>query len=109
MIKVNRVLLVDDCRDADFIEKAYGILPTHIAKTYDEAIALIKKGNWDIIMMDHDLGCYDSEGKELNGTHVLSFIEEHIQYKPTNFIMVSANPVGRKNMQVIIDKILNTI
>ena len=106
MINVTNVLLVDDCRDADFIEKAYGIRPTNVAKTYDEAIQIIQTKHFNIIMMDHDLGCFDKDGKEYNGTHVLTFIEPNPQYKPDDFIMVSANPVGRKNMQIIIDRIL---
>lgn len=100
-----KILLVDDLREIDFIKKKYGVEVTHVARSYSEAIHLITNFQWDVICMDHDLASYDEAGLEKTGVHVLNYIEENIQFAPKAFLIVSDNPVGRKNMAMVIDSI----
>lgn len=97
-----RVLLIDDVRNEDLIEFGYGIRPNAVVRTYDSAIAAIQEGNWDIVYLDHDLGESDIAK---TGYGIMNFIEANPHLKPGQIHIVSANPVGRKNMQIVIDRL----
>ena len=99
-----RVLLIDDTR----MEDAPNIL-RHvdlIARTYwTGRDALVKMGPWDLLLLDHDLHSYDDQGVEWTGYSIMCFLEEFPELKPGKIEIVSSNPVGRKRMQVVIDKL----
>lgn len=100
-----KTLLIDDLRDVDFVNKTWNVQVTDVARTFAEGINAIKAGNVDILLLDHDLGCYDEEGSELTGYKIIVFIESHPEYRPNQIVLVTSNPVGRAKMQVVIDKI----
>lgn len=99
-----KVLLIDDIRLPSYVKDAHGVGldgEWYIAKNYDEGIELLKQGGWDLLCLDHDLG----NEKEKTGYDIMCFIEENQQYKPIDICIVSANPVGAKRIQQVINKI----
>jgi hypothetical protein len=100
-----RTLLIDDLRVLD-VDK--------ICRTYEEGIfALGFDGPWDKLYLDHDLGdsYEDEEGihRELTGYSVMCWLERNPEFLPTEIEFVTANPVGRQNMQRVYTKILETL
>ena len=91
-----KTLLIDDMRNIDV---------TRVARTFDEGIEALKEGGWDTLFLDHDLASYDSEGKEKTGYDVMCWLEANPEHLPKSIKIVSSNPVGRRNMQVVIDKL----
>lgn len=101
-------ILIDDIRsiDADVI-----------CRTFETGINALKTlGPFGILYLDHDLGELDDDGRELfieidghrypkNGYGVVCFLENNRQFLPIEIKIVSSNPVGRRNMQVVIDKL----
>lgn len=83
------VLYVDDIR----IPKVWkeDVVKVTIARTYDEAIELLKNYKYDIIDLDHDLG------EEKTGYDVAKFIVEEQINIPIVYVH-TANPVGRMNI-----------
>ena len=91
-----RTLLIDDIRN---------LKADKIARTFEEGInALLYEGHWDLLLLDHDLGQKDG----LDGTGIMNWIEQNLEYKPSKIQLVTSNPVGRQRMQVIIDRIYGT-
>lgn len=99
-----RVLLIDDIREPSYIQYAYGVGVTDIAKTYDSGIQALIQGNWDLVLLDHDLADF-KDGVERTGYSIMCFLEENPQYLPKQIRIVSDNPVGRQRMQSIIYKL----
>lgn len=103
-----KTLLIDDIRNTDYIKVAYGIEVTHIARNFAAGINALKfEGPFDLLLLDHDLASFDEEGNELTGNTIMLFLEEHPEYLPKDIILVTANPVGRVNMQRIVNKLYN--
>ena len=93
-----KILAIDDVRD--FPDADY------IARTAKDGIrALREDGPWDLLHLDHDLASIGDDGRELNGYNILCWLEENPQYAPAEFHLVTANPVGRKNMEMVITNI----
>lgn len=105
-----RYLLIDDMRE---FGKQIPMPPegsewSH-ALTYDSALFELKIGGpWDVVYLDHDLG----EPEPNNGYSLLNWIEEQAQdettkqfFVPKKIILVTSNPVGRRKMQAILDKL----
>lgn len=79
-----------------------------IARTYDEAIMLMTKCDYDVVFLDHDLGDFTA-GKERTGYDVLMWIVEQKQAGqpvPTQYILLTANPIGRDRMAGVIERYL---
>jgi hypothetical protein len=92
-----KTLLIDDMRD---------IKADVIARTYNEGIKALKsQGPFDILYLDHDLASYDEYGREKTGYDIMCFLEVNLRYLPASIVVVSSNPVGRRNMEVVIDKL----
>lgn len=103
-----KTLLIDDMRaiDADVI-----------ARTFESGIHALKHlGPFETLYLDHDLGEVDEHGSEIpvevdgdlyppNGYGIMCFLEANPHYLPKAITIVSSNPVGRRNMQVVIDKL----
>jgi hypothetical protein len=90
-----RVLLIDDKRD---------LKANRVARNYHQGIVALKQEKWDLLLLDHDLGDFH-DGTEKTGYDIMLFLEEHPQYLPGKIEIVSSNPVGRRRMQVVIDKL----
>lgn len=85
-----RVLLIDDMRT---------LIADRIARTFDDGVDALKNaGPWNTLLLDHDLGSYTPEGEERTGYHVILFLEENPQYRPTKVRLVTSNSVGRDRM-----------
>jgi len=101
-------ILIDDIRsiDADVI-----------CRTFETGINALKTLDpFGILYLDHDLGQLDDDGNDLfcmidghpyraNGYGVVCFLENNPQFLPIEIRIVSSNPVGRKKMQAVIDKL----
>ena len=90
-------LLVDDKRDipADFV-----------ARDYWTAVKTIQQypGRFDVIYLDHDLGCYDADGREFTGFDFLKYITEFAQYIPNSIVVVTDNGSVRREMEYAVQR-----
>lgn len=80
-----------------------------IARTYDEAIQMLSKHMYTDIYLDHDIASYNKDGREQTGYDIVLFLVDrkmNNEYVPQNFHILSANPVGRKNMEGVINRYL---
>lgn len=101
-----RILLIDDTRmeDAPNIMRKVDL----IARTYWTGIDALKlMGPWDLLLLDHDLNSFDAvdSSLEYTGYSIMCFLEGNPEYCPARIEIVSSNPVGRKRMQMVIDKL----
>ena len=111
-----RILIIDDARSASIAERhmtfnhrghATEDHTVMICRTYDDGLAELKDGGpWNILMLDHDLGCFLPDGKEQNGYHILCFLEEFTQYTPNAIDIITANVSVRYKMQVVAAKLV---
>jgi len=102
--RMNKILLIDDIRN-EMILKTMGHteMPTHVARTYDDAIkALTTEGPFDLVYLDHDLG-EDEMAK--TGYGIMNFLEANTEFLPGKIELVTSNPVGRRQMQTVIEKL----
>lgn len=97
-----RILLIDDCRSEEIIQITYGSRPTHVARTFDEGVAALKEGNWDLVYLDHDLA---EDDPNKTGLGIMNFLEANQEFLPKEITMVTANPVGRRQMLVVYGKL----
>jgi len=101
-----RVLLIDDNRTPALIKNTYNIDVTVQGWSYTEGLELlINNQPFDILLLDHDLASYDNNGVEKTGLDVMYFLEAHPQHTPKEIMFVTANPVGRQNMQNVYKRI----
>ena len=92
-----RKLGIDDERELRFC----GVL----CRNYWEGInALTNMGPWDVLYLDHDLSSYH-DGCEFTGYDIMCFLEENTHLLPKKIELVTANPAGRKRMEMIIKKL----
>jgi len=106
MSKTRRVLFVDDLLYRwDIFKGLYQDPETaHVefvwAKDYDEAIAQLQNGKWDVVFLDHDLEDpmeYDLKMGWRDGSAIVDWIREHTPQ--IDFAVChSMNPVGRQRM-----------
>jgi hypothetical protein len=90
-------IFLDDCRPT----------PEGWARAYwpDEVKELLKKGNVEVISLDHDLGD-DERG---TGYSVLLWIEEQVElanYKPPEILIHTDNGPARQKMELARDSII---
>lgn len=90
LLHEKKTLLIDDERNID---------ADRVAKTYDEGIEALKERIWDVLYLDHDLGL----GK--TGYDIMNWLEEHPEHLPDRIIIISANPVGRRNMERVVRRL----
>lgn len=98
----DRVLVIDDERFQDYtIPKG-----DYIARdAFDGMKQLAENGPWGMLMIDHDLATFDKDGKEVTGYDILCWLEQNEEFLPHKIVILSSNPVGRANMQRVIDSI----
>ena len=73
-----------------------------------ETIALLEAGEVDELSLDHDLGLWDDNGRELTGYDVLAWIEEQVVlhgFRPPALAVHSANSAARMRMERAIESI----
>jgi hypothetical protein len=84
-----KILLIDDIRTIEDVT---------IARTYDDGIEYLKKGKWDALYLDHDLG-HEEDYK--TGYGIMCWLEENQEYLPDVISFVTSNPIGRKKMEMV--------
>jgi hypothetical protein len=101
-------ILIDDVRNIE---------ADVICRTFEEGIEALKTlGPFGILYLDHDLGQVNEFGSEVpidvggelylpTGYGIMCFLERHPKFLPIEIRIVSSNPVGRKRMQAVIDKL----
>lgn len=95
-------LWVDDIRNPPSDEYV-------IVRTYNDAIDRLLSDQFDEIYLDHDLADF-KDGRERTGYDVVWWLCEHKQlggYVPKYYFMLTANPVGRRNMMSLIERYLS--
>lgn len=76
------------------------------AYNFHQAIYFLDRNNFDIVSLDHDIASFYGN-KEMTGWDVLQYlITQKLDGKhvPSQVMVHSANPVGRKKMQEDIDR-----
>ncbi len=86
-------LLIDDMREID---------ADIVARTFDAGIAALQAHKFDVLYLDHDLG---EDDPNKTGYGVMKFLEENPDRLPGKIVLVTSNPVGRQNMQVVLNKL----
>lgn len=81
------ILVIDDERDFPFANLQ--------ARTFEEGLKALTDFKWDKLYLDHDLG--DAKGR--TGYDIVKFLELNPDYRPGEVVIVTANPVGRKNIE----------
>jgi hypothetical protein len=79
-------------------------------RTPQEAIDLIAAGSVSAISLDFDLGLQDERGLDINGEHVLRWIEEQM-FTGTELAMPevrvhSSNVVGRQRLRLTLEALV---
>lgn len=95
-------LYVDDIREP----KGRGWV---IARSYDEAIHELSTKNYDVLSLDHDIASYRDDGREMTGYDIALWLAERKNdggHVPSEIYIHSANPVGEKNIQSVINRYL---
>jgi len=80
-----------------------------VARTYDEAIEELSTKNYDIVSLDHDIASYREDGREMTGYDIALWLAERKHnggHVPYHIYIHSANPVGQRNIQSVIDRYL---
>jgi hypothetical protein len=97
------ILWIDDIRTPDVT------LNADIARTYNDAISLLIEHEYNTVYLDHDLADYDDLGYERTGYTIVKWLVDRKldgDYTPPNYEYLTANPIGKANMQSLIDAVL---
>ncbi len=102
-------LMIDDVRKPDFVrltdDGPVSVQVDKVCRTYDEGLSALKSQKWDVLLLDHDLG--DPDPKK-TGYGIMCWIEANPDQKPGEIVLITANVVGRKNMEMVIKKLYNS-
>jgi CheY-like chemotaxis protein len=93
------VLLIDDKPDS----KAFAVTVDRVARSYQEGISALQERRWDLLLLDHDLGEFDEQGKEYTGHSIATWLEENPRYLPLEVVAVSRNPIGGDRIRAAIE------
>lgn len=88
-----KTLLIDDMRNIE---------ATVVARTFAEGVIALKSEIFDVLYLDHDLG---EDDPNHTGYGIMKFLEENPDRLPKEIKLVTSNPVGRANMQVVINRL----
>lgn len=95
-----KILMIDDMRTGS----EWGDIT--IARDFFTGVRYLQEEEWDLLLLDHDLGPDSVKyKKEWTGYDVMQWLEMNPQYLPGRIQCISANPVGRKRIEVVIDKL----
>lgn len=85
-----KVILIDDVRHPEWItnpetDQEYNSLDVEIARNGEQGIELLKKKQYETLLLDHDMGV------GITGMDVIKFLEENPEYLPPKIYLVTAN------------------
>lgn len=97
---MNVLFLDDDSVRVDMFVRRTGINPHHVTNHKDFTKAILD-GNYDVVMLDHDLGDEELCGNGVICSRILcdNWSEK---LEKSIFIIHSSNPVGAMNMRSLI-------
>jgi hypothetical protein len=90
-----RTLLIDDEKQPS----QFGVHVDRIARNYNDGIAALKEGPWDLLLLDHDLKDFTGpNGTERKGWYIVRWLARpgNRKYIPGEIECVSHNPEGRR-------------
>jgi hypothetical protein len=91
-----KTLLIDDMPETKAVKADV------VAKTYEDGIRALKEdGPFDILYLDHDLGQEDHK----TGYGIMCWLEANLKYLPGDVICVSRNPAGRRDIELVANKL----
>lgn len=73
-----------------------------VTRTQDYFMCLLEGEEFDIITFDHDIECYDDEGREITGYDLLKWTLDHLYTNNKEIPKMyfhSKNPIGKENME----------
>jgi hypothetical protein len=114
-------LMIDDCKAFDlYAEFKDG---DGIARTFERGIEMLKQKRWDLLLLDHDLGCLNNKGdcpppnkpcmkwkpdcESKTGYDIMLWLDENREHLPKEIRCISWNPVGGDNIRDMINRIYN--
>jgi hypothetical protein len=90
-----KTLLIDDQRN---------LKADCVARTFKDGIKQLKSSKWELLLLDHDLGCFDEKtGIEKTGYDIICWLEKNPNRLPKKIELVTSNPVGRQRMAKVIE------
>lgn len=93
-VHTKKTLLIDDIRD---------IQADVVCRTYEAGVSALRNlGPFSVLYLDHDLG---DDDVAKTGYAIMNFLEDNQELKPDEIVLVTSNPVGRKRMQVVVERI----
>ena len=87
-----RMLWVDDSKPEP--------LGCSVARTYDDAVRMLTRYDWDVLYLDHDLG-------EKRTGYELLLEMDFAGRVPATVICISWNPVGRARIEALWEEIVD--
>ena len=104
-----KILLIDDLRNGGD-PNLRGVKPTDIARTYwDGWHSLAFDGPWDLLLLDHDLGCFEMSGlygkREKTGYDILCLLERYTYFLPKDIKVITDNASARPKMEAVVRKL----
>lgn len=81
-----------------------------IVRTQHYFMSLLEDEEFNIITFDHDIECYDEEGREVTGYDLLKYVLDYFQInnkKIPAMYFHSMNPVGKENMEAYYNNFVN--
>jgi CheY-like chemotaxis protein len=96
-----KILILEDSEERIKAFKQ-NFIGTELFFTDKPAIAIeeLKKGGYDSLFLDHDLGgTAFSASDENSGYAVAKWLNENPQYQPALIVLHSLNPIGVQNMK----------
>lgn len=80
-----------------------------IARTYEQAIQFLTTREYDLLCIDHDLGCFSDNGREWTGYDVVLWLAERRELGfavPSSYRLLTNNPSGRARIIGVIERYL---
>lgn len=109
-------LFIDDERnpeDVKWLQLPSGITWTIIRnkEELEEYIEMVEGGNRpepDVYSFDHDLQCFEEDGREFDGCSAFDLLERHEMLSGGKLIIIhTQNPVGRQRLKSRLDDLNN--
>lgn len=100
---MTRVLVIDDLRTIRD-EKVDNDTEVVYARTPDEGLTRLAEGDWDEIVLDHDLGRNLTTGQTYEIWPCVEYIEgNRNSFRDVKFVVVSSNPYGAAQVKAALD------
>jgi hypothetical protein len=104
--KMQRGLYVDDIRNIPASYQNDNEV-WDLARNYDQAIKMLQITDYDMLSLDHDIASWNDDGREMTGYDITLWLAQRKidgLYTPPEIFVHSANPVGVRNMNAVLDR-----